>query len=129
MAQGFRDLKVWRVARDLAVLVYRLAAEFPRVELFGITRQMRNAAVSIPANIAEGQGRSTRKDYCRFVGVALGSANELLTAAEIAHELGYDDGADWREFFEKEEEVRRMLHGLRNSLSRPAKTAPGSSEA
>lgn len=117
MERGFRDLKVWRAGKQLALLLYRLTARFPRAEQLGIARQMRTAAVSIPANVAEGQGRASRKDYSRFVGMALGSANELLTTALIARELGYGDEAEWRTFFDKEEEVRKMLHGLRSSLS------------
>lgn len=118
MAQGFRDLKVWQASKQLALLVYRLTSSFPRCELHGITRQMRAAAVSIPANIAEGQGRGTRKDYCHFVGMALGSPNELVTLAEIARDLGYGEPTRWQRVFEEMDEVRRMLHGLRNSLSR-----------
>jgi four helix bundle protein len=87
MGHGFRDLLVWRQAMDLARDCYFLTKHFPREELYGITSQMRRAAVSVPANIAEGNGRKTRKDYVSFLRVAQGSLRELETYLILVVEI------------------------------------------
>lgn len=87
--KSFRDLRVWHLAKTLAVDIYRLTEKFPKAEMFGLTSQMRRAAVSIPSNIAEGRMRGTRKDYVSFLRIANGSAAELETQLDIAGELGY----------------------------------------
>lgn len=79
-----RNLDAWQAAVDLADQVYRLTDEFPRDELFGLTGQLRRAAVSIAANIAEGAGRNTSREYLHFLGIAAGSCAELDTLLEIA---------------------------------------------
>ena len=91
MVQSFRDLEVWKRSVQMAVTVYRLTREFPREETYGLTSQMRRAAVSIPSNIAEGHGRLNRGEYRQFLGVARGSNFELQTQLEIARVLGYGD--------------------------------------
>jgi four helix bundle protein len=74
--QDFRDLKVWQKAHELTLAVYRVTAGFPREEQYGIVSQLRRAAASVPANLAEGRCRRTDRDFGRFVGIALGSASE-----------------------------------------------------
>jgi four helix bundle protein len=86
---GYRDLKVWQKSINLVVLTYRSTRRFPKHELFGITQQIQRAAVSVPANIAEGHGRTTKGEYRNFVSVARGSLKELETLLEIAFHLGY----------------------------------------
>ena len=89
MANTYRDLLAWHKAKLLAVEVYRATERFPREELYGIVSQMRRAAVSVASNIAEGQGRGTKKDFASFLCVARGSLLELQTQIEIAEELGF----------------------------------------
>ena len=90
--RGFKELQVWQLAKELAVLVYD-ATETGRVAKdFGLKDQMRRAAVSIPSNIAEGDERDTNKDFVRFLYIAKGSPAELRTQLEIALEVGYIDG-------------------------------------
>jgi four helix bundle protein len=88
MVQSFRDLEVWKKSVQMAVTVYRLTREFPKEETYGLTSQMRRAAVSIPSNIAEGHGRLNTGEYRQFLGIARGSNFELQTQLEIARELG-----------------------------------------
>jgi four helix bundle protein len=89
--QSFRDLEVWQRSMELTVMIYRLTHKFPREEIFGITAQLRRAAISIPSNIAEGQGRLNTREFRHFLGIARGSNCELQTQLEIAHALGYGD--------------------------------------
>ena len=91
MVQSFRDLVVWQRAMQLTVAVYRLTQGFPREEVYGLTSQIRRSAVSVPSNIAEGQGRLGTGEFRQFLGVARGSNCELLTQLEIAQSLGYGD--------------------------------------
>ena len=86
---GYRDLKVWQLAMELAEDVYKLCAEFPRQEIYGLRSQLQRAAVSIPSNIAEGQARNTNKEFGYFLGIARGSLAELETQIMLAQRLGY----------------------------------------
>jgi four helix bundle protein len=114
-------LKVWQRSIDLAEHIYRLTAAFPKSELFGLTSQMRRAAVSIPSNTAEGWGRSNRKDYSRFVLIARGSNDELQTQLVIAQRLGFADEARISEAAAISDEIGRMLAGLHKFLQTPMK--------
>jgi four helix bundle protein len=93
MVKSFRDLDVWRLGLDLAEAVYQCTSSFPKHELFGLTAQMRRAAVSIPSNIAEGRARSSTKELLQFLAIARGSLAELETQFELALRLGYADSA------------------------------------
>lgn len=86
--QSFRDLLVWQKSMDLTVAVYRLTQSFPREEAFTLTSQLRRSAISIPSNIAEGQGRLNTREFRQFLGIARGSNCELQTQLEIARRLG-----------------------------------------
>src|SRR3989338_7486480 len=88
-ARSFRDLRIWQNGKVLVVEIYKLTDKFPRSEDFGLTSQMRRAAVSIPANIAEGFNRDQPKEFKRYLHIALGSSAELETFIEIAKELKY----------------------------------------
>jgi len=113
---GYRDLLVWQKAIALVKLVYRISRSFPGEEKFGLTIQIRRAAVSIPSNIAEGQARHTRKEFVQFLSHAEGSLAEVDTQLTLAVELGFCDGADAKPAFERCEELRRMLNALRRKL-------------
>lgn len=87
MSQSFKDLRVWRESKALAVQVYRLTQDWPVSEQFGLTSQMRRAAVSVASNIAEGSARGTHAELARYIRIALGSLAELQTQLEIAREV------------------------------------------
>lgn len=110
------DLKVWQKALDLSFEVYQVTQNFPKHELYGLTSQIRTCSVSIPSNIAEGAGRETQADFCRFLRIARGSAYELQTQLYLANKLSYINPNDFQRLLSSLEEVLRMLTGLQNSL-------------
>lgn len=112
----FRDLQVWQRAMTLARDVYRVTKAFPKEEMFGLTSQMRRAAVSIPSNITEGQGRLTDKSFVLFLGHARGSLYELETQAELAESLGFLKQEELGKLLSACSELGKMLHGLLNSM-------------
>jgi four helix bundle protein len=120
MAQSFCDLRVWRDGMNLAIEVYRQTAEFPKHELFGLTQQMRRAAVSVPSNIAEGKGRWSAKEFRQFLFNARGSLLELQTQIMIAQELEYLSEEQGQSTLKLASQVGRSLSGLINSLSETA---------
>jgi four helix bundle protein len=105
-------LKVWQSGMILAKRVYRLTASFPADERFGLTSQMRRAAVSVPSNIAEGHARNTKAEMIRFSGIALGSIAEIETQLLLAADLGFAAAPEIDEVLKVSEEVGRMIHGL-----------------
>jgi four helix bundle protein len=117
MTKGYKDLRVWHQAMTLAERVYEATIRFPQDERFGLTSQMRRAAVSVPSNIAEGRGRGTDAELIRFCGIAYGSLMELETQAELAHRLGFLPGESLVSIMNDCAEVARMLNALRSSLS------------
>jgi four helix bundle protein len=116
MVQSFRDLLVWQRSLQLTVPVYRLTQGFPREEIYGLTSQIRRAAVSIPSNIAEGYGRLSRGEYRQFLGVARGSNFEVQTQIEIARALNLGDQKLLNESKGLSHEVGKMIFGLLESL-------------
>ena len=117
MSTSFRDLLAWQEAMNLAVLAYRITSNFPKEETYGLTSQLRRASVSIPANIAEGQGRRLTKEFQQFLANARGSLLELDTHMELALRLGYIDKGQHAAVQGKIDEVGRLLNGLIRSLS------------
>lgn len=118
----FRRLRVWDAARSLAVVTYGLSSTFPRSEVFGLSGQMRRAAVSVAANIAEGAGRGSKRDFARFVAIASGSASELETLTEIATDIGYLTAKDRSHLLTEITAIKRMLHRLESTLRKPSGT-------
>jgi four helix bundle protein len=116
MAQSFRDLQVWQRAMQLTVAIYRLSQGFPREEQFGLTSQIRRAAVSIPSNIAEGQGRLSSGEFRQFLGIARGSTCEVQTQLEIARSLEFGAPRLIDEAETLSVEVRKMIFGMLASL-------------
>ncbi len=114
---GYRELKVWRLAMELAEDVYKLCAEFPRNEVYGLTSQLQRAAVSIPSNIAEGQARNSSKEFNHFLGIARGSLAELETQIMLAQRLDYLTAEKTNPALEKAEEIGKMLKGLQKSIA------------
>ena len=115
MIQTFRDLEVWRKSMDLAERVYVASEDFPQSETFGLTSQVRRAAVSIPSNIAEGKAVGGR-GYRRHVKIALGSDAELQTQIELAKRLNMLTGVAADELLLQAAEIGRMLAGLFRAL-------------
>ncbi len=105
---------------DLVVRVYEVTESFPHKEQFGLTNQLRRAAVSIPSNIAEGQGRQTTQDFLRYLSIARGSLQEVETQILIATRLDYIAESEKVEMLERTAETSRLLTGLSRSLSRNA---------
>jgi four helix bundle protein len=115
--RSYRDLKVWQDGMTLAEGCYRLTGEFPREELYGLTSQLRRAAVSIPANIAEGYGRNTTKAYVSFLRIAQGSLKELETHLLLSKRLGFAAGDKVQPLLALSDAIGRMLLSLARSVS------------
>lgn len=113
MRRKHQELLVWQQAVELVKLVYKITAAFPQHEIYGLTSQMRRAAVSVPGNIAEGAGRNSKREFIRFLAIARGSLNELDTYVVIAKELGYL--ADLKEVQVLTDRVFALIGGLINS--------------
>lgn len=109
-------LKAFHEADTLAVLVYRLTRSFPAEERYGLTSQMRRAAVSIPSNIVEGCARSTETEYLRFLDIAFGSLRELQYQASLAHRVGCCDEATFRRLDDQATSCSKLLAGLIRAL-------------
>ena len=122
MLRNYKDLQVWQKAYQLCLEVYKATGEFPKHELYGITSQIRRAAVSIPSNIAEGYGRKTTKEYIQFLYVAYGSICELETQVLLSGDLGYFSRGESQKLQDRIAEVERMLKALINSLERKPST-------
>jgi four helix bundle protein len=114
--RSYRDLIVWGKAMSLAASVYRLTRLFPKAEEYRISGQMIRAATSVPANIAEGHGRGTRRDYSHFISIAKGSLAELETFLLLADDLGLAPSDRIRTLLAQADEVGRMLTTLRARL-------------
>lgn len=107
--QDFRNIQVWRKAYDLTREIYKATKVFPPEEMYGLTSQLRRAAMSIPCNIAEGCCRSTDADFARFLDIAIGSASEVECQLLLAHDLGYQRQGESEELLALVVEVKRML--------------------
>lgn len=114
--QSYRDLVVWQKAMDFVYQVYVLTRNWPKDELYGLTNQVRRAVVSIPANVAEGQGRRNPKEFLRFLAIANGSLVEAETHLYIAHRLAYCDQSTLDRLMKQADEIGRLLQGLTKSL-------------
>ena len=126
MSHSYRDLVVWQEAKALAVEVYRYSDQFPKYEIYGLTSQVRRAAVSAASNVAEGQGRLTRGEFVQFLGHSRGSLLELLTQLEIAVSLNDLSASDFETLDAKASNVLRMLNGLITSIRAKSKAAGAS---
>lgn len=115
--QDYRKLKVWEKAHQLAMDIHRVSREFPRVDGVAVTSQLRRAALSVPANIAEGAGKSGDAEFRRFLLIAMGSASELSYHLLVAHELGFMEPDVHDDLVVRTTEVRRMMAGLLKKLA------------
>ena len=110
--RDFKELIVWQKAMKLAAEIYRITKKLPKDELYGLTNQLRRAAVSIPSNIAEGNGRDSSKEYTRFLLIARGSRAEVETQLLLCVELGYLEEADIKIALDLSTEVAKMLNTI-----------------
>jgi four helix bundle protein len=109
----------WQKAMELVTATYRASAKFPKDELFGLTSQLRRAAISIPSNIAEGQGRLSEKEFRYFLGQSRGSLMEVETQIQIAQNLGYLQSHEAEVLLKSCGEVGRIINGLLASICKP----------
>lgn len=116
-AGKYRDLLVWQKSMTLVTAIYNESNTWPRTEQFGLVSQTQRAGVSIPANIAEGNGRNGRKEYVHHLGIARGSLHELETLLEIAHNIGYVQREPLEVLSDQCSEIGRVLSGMIRSLS------------
>ena len=114
--RNYRDLKVWSKSYGLSLELYRLSRSFPKEELYGITSQLRRAAVSIGANLAEGCGRRTNAEMFRFVRISMGSASELDHHLLLCKDLGFLQDEDYKRTSRGLVEIRKMLAALLDSI-------------
>jgi len=116
--RNYRQLDIWQLAHELTLSAYLVSAEFPPEERYGLTSQLRRAAVSVPANIAEGSGRPTQADFARFVGIALGSLSEFDYHVILARDLGYIDGSASDALELRVADLRRMMTRFRSAVAK-----------
>jgi four helix bundle protein len=115
--RSFKDLKVWKKGHELTLWIYRVTKSFPKDEMYGMTSQLRRAAASIPANIAEGCVRGSSAEFRHFLQVALGSASELEYHILLSHELGYLDKSQYESLENNATELKRMLTSFIQKLT------------
>jgi len=115
--KGFRDLRVWQCGMELVEEVYRLTRCFPKEELYGLTSQLRRAAVSIPSNIAEGQTRKHVKEFLQFLSTAQGSLAEVQTQIELAGRLKYLSAEQIEPALARADSLAKQLYALQSSLA------------
>jgi len=111
-----RKLDVWQKSMELVREIYQITSAFPKNEEYGLSSQMRRAAVSVPSNLAEGAARKGNKEFKHFLSIAQGSLSELDTQIELAHMLGYVASQRHRELMSKMTEISKMLYGLAKTL-------------
>ena len=114
--KDFRNLKVWEKSHNLVLDIYNITKVFPKVELYGLTSQIRRAAISIPTNISEGCGRSNGKDFARFMQIAMGSASELEYLIFLSSELKLIENPIYSDLNLKVIEIKKMLISLMQKL-------------
>lgn len=117
MSHNFRKLDIWIDGVDLADKVYSITSKFPTEERFGLSSQMQRAAVSVSSNIAEGSAKDSDKDYCRFLGISLGSLYELETQLEIAYRRGYMEDVIYTDMLTKTIGLQRRIFSFRQHLN------------
>lgn len=115
--KSYQDLDVWRIGMDVVKIAYSLTAKFPLDERFGLVSQMRRAAVSIPANIAEGHARRSRAEFRQFVSIAIGSVAELETQLILSKELNFITKEETEAIMAQLDKLGKMLRGLSKSLA------------
>lgn len=122
MIRNYRDLEVWQKPMDLVVICYQMTNEFPKTETYGLASQLQRAAISIPANIAEGRHRQHSKEFLQHLSIAYGSLAELETHIQISQRLHYINDNQAEQLLDRTAEIGRMLNGLRKSIEKKTDT-------
>ncbi len=123
--QSYRDLVAWQRSMELVTEIYRVTHKFPSHEMYGLTNQLRRAAVSVPANLAEGHGRDSTAEFLHHISYSLGSLAEVETHLEIACNIGYLPATSLKALFPKIDEIGKIIRGLQRTLKTKVKrTAP-----
>ena len=117
MVKDHKDLLVWQKAGDLVLQVYKLSKSFPKEELYGLSDQMRRAAVSIPSNISEGSQRGSDKEFSHFLRIALGSSAELETQLILCQKLGFSQAEVLESAMASNSELQKMINAFLKKLS------------
>lgn len=126
--RSYRSLKAWQAGMDVAEAAYKLASNFPKHEVYGLTSQIQRSATSVPANIAEGHARESTKDFLRFLSIAQGSLAELETHLLLAQRFAYIDENDLEKIMQLTDETGKIVRGLQRSLKeRLARSATSTS--
>lgn len=116
MVKTHRDLQIWQKSMTLVTRVYKAVETFPDFEKFGLMSQIRRSSVSIPANIAEGFGRRSKKEFKRFLNISMGSLFELQTELEVSYNLGFLEKDHFDKLYEDTREIERMMSSFISSL-------------
>ena len=124
MVDSYRDLIAWQKAMDLVTTVYRITASIPEVEKFGLTNQLRRAAVSVPSLLAEGHARGSTREFVRYIAMAMGSLAEIETQLLICMNLEFANKTSLRGLLDQCDEQNRILRGLNRSLTAKLEEAP-----
>lgn len=124
MEYNYEKLEVWQKARNVVKLIYQETEKFPRLEIFGLSNQMRRAAVSIASNIAEGSCRTSEKDKCRFYEISYESLVELRVQTTLANDLKILSDVNLQKLVQEFDQIARMLSGLRRSTLNYRKNGP-----
>ena len=122
MLKNYKELKVWQRSYQLCLEIYKITKRFPNEEKYGLTSQIRRAAVSVPSNISEGYGRKTTPEYIRFLYIAYGSNCEMETQILLSGDLGYIETDKLENLQERMGEVERMLKALIKSIEKKHST-------
>ena len=120
--RSYKDLDVWNKSMDLVVECYTLTRQFPKSEVYGLNSQIQRAAVSIPANIAEGRQRQHSREFSQHLSIASGSLAELETHVQIANRLDYLRADQIKDILDKTTEIGKMLNGVRKSIKSKSKS-------
>ncbi len=116
--QSYRDLRVWQISMDLVETVYKLTAQFPKHELYGLVSQLQRCAVSIPSNIAEGHTKSHKKEYLQALSTSQGSLSELETQLEIAKGISYISTQTLEQLLQTTTSLGKQLYALSNAIEK-----------
>lgn len=116
MIHNLKELKIWKKAVELSVLIYKTTANFPKEEIYGITSQIRRSAISIPSNISEGAGRNSNKEFLYFLGIANGSSNELQTQLIISNKLNLITNETLEMLVKEIEEIQKMNYAFQKTI-------------
>ena len=122
--KSYKDLEVWQKAMDMVTMCYQTTKDFPKNEVYGLSSQLQRAAVSIPANIAEGRERKYSKEFVQHLSIAYSSLAELETHIQIAQRLNYINSTKTKQLLEKTAEIGRMINGLRKSIEKRGSPEP-----